>query len=139
MSEKAPAKSVVTPSTNLTRIRLELARTSSFPMGSSWHGYEFVAPLTEDGHVDTGAWGQVKQLCHVVRFWGDDSEEHGQFVHLGHGCSFKYPGSDDESRETFFKLDRHRFVPGGYVTITERDGQQRPFRIVAMTPVVRPD
>ena len=29
----------------LKRIRLELARSNEFPMGSANHGYEFVAPL----------------------------------------------------------------------------------------------
>jgi hypothetical protein len=31
----------------LKRIRLELARSKEFPMGSANHGYEFVAPLDD--------------------------------------------------------------------------------------------
>jgi hypothetical protein len=122
------------PKVSLNRIRLELARTAEFPTGSCWHGYEFVAPLTADGHVDAKAWGKVKELCHVTRFWGDDSEERGQFVHSGNVWCFVYPEQDEIGRENLFKLDRHRFTPGGYVTVTERDGAQLPFRVVAMTP-----
>ena len=130
----ASGHTVINKDISLTRIRLELARSSGFPSGSVWHGYEFVAPLTADGHVDAKTWSHTKELCHVVRFWGDDSEERGEFLLSRNGWCFHYPKTRDGSTETFFKLDRHRFVPGGYVTITERDGEQRPFRIVAMTP-----
>jgi hypothetical protein len=36
----------------LKRIRLELARSKEFPVGSANHGYEFVAPLDNNGHID---------------------------------------------------------------------------------------
>ena len=45
-------------------------------------------------------------------------------------------GQTLSSEEALFKLDRHRLTPGGYVTVTEPDGQQRPFRVVAMTPAL---
>jgi hypothetical protein len=124
------------PKASLNRIRLELARTASFPNGSAWHGYEFVAPLTADSYIDAKAWSELKELCHVRRFHDDNSEEHGQFVRSGHGWCFKYPGGSDIEQESLFKLDRHRFTPGGYVTVTEPDGKQLPFRIVAMTPAL---
>ena len=38
---------------SLKRIRLELARTPDFPNGSGQHGYEFVAPLDDKGHLDS--------------------------------------------------------------------------------------
>ena len=37
---------------SLNKIRLELARTADFPQDSRRHGYEFVAPLNEDAHID---------------------------------------------------------------------------------------
>ncbi len=124
---------------SLCRIRLELARTEAFPEGSSWNGYEFTAPLTDDGRVDGDAWHDVKEICHVVRFWGDDAEERGMFARDGHGWCFRYPARGPEGKESFFKLDRHRFTPGGYVTITGQDGRPLPFRVVAMTPAITPD
>ena len=38
------------------RIRLNLARSKEFPQGSSRHGYEFVAPLDSNSHIDAELW-----------------------------------------------------------------------------------
>ncbi len=117
----------------LMRIRLELGRVQEFPEGSARHGYEFVAPLTRDGHIDADAWRAHKEQCTVVRFWADEAEEQGVLRHLGHGWRFDYPGRP-ASDEPFFKLDRHRIEPGSYVSVTEHDGVQRPFKIVSIVP-----
>ena len=121
----------------LKRIRLELARTPEFPGGSQKYGYEFIAPLTQDNHIDAGAWKQVKDHCGVVRFWGTDQPERGVLRHVGKGWRFDYDRPDDRDDEPFFKLDLHSLAVGGYVSITEHDGVQRPFRVVSVTPVVR--
>jgi hypothetical protein len=119
---------------SLQRIRLELARTPEYPEGSARHGYEFVAPLKDDGHIDSEAMHKVRELCRVTRFWGDAEEEHGRFAHTRHGWCFTY--GDDADEESFFKLERHLFKPGAYVSITEHDGVQRPFRVVLVTPAI---
>jgi len=118
----------------LSHIRLELARTSDFPQGSAKHGYEFVAPLNAEGHVDADAWRHVKEKCGVRRFWGDEPVQRGLLHHLGHGWRFEY-GGHSEADEPFFKLDAHVFRPGQYVSIREHDGVLRPFRVVDVTPV----
>jgi hypothetical protein len=115
----------------LKLIRLELARTKDFPDGSHKHGYEFTAPLAEDGHLDPEGWKSYGQACTVLRFWGDDEvDEHGQLVRTrGGNWAFSYePGDDDD--EPIFRFDSHRFEEGEYITITEHDGVARPFRIV---------
>ena len=38
-----------------------------------------------------------------------------------------------EDDEPIFKFDRHSFVPGEYVSITEHDGVTRPFRVISVT------
>ena len=119
----------------LTRIRLELARTANHPEGSSAHGYEFIAPLTDDDHIDADAWREAKDQCKVFRFWEGEPDEHGKLRHVGHGWRFDYKAEEDEDDEPFFKLDRHAIVPGAYVSITEHDGVQRPFRVVSVVPV----
>ena len=121
----------------LSRIRLELGRTAEFPQGSAYHGYEFIAPLDPSGHVDAAEWRREKQHCGVRRFWGHDRDEHGMLKHIGHGWRFDY-GDDDESDEPFFRLDRHAFVPGNYVSIREHDGVTRPFRVIDVTPLASP-
>ena len=120
----------------LQRIRLELARTPDFPQGSPDHGYEFLAPLTADGHIDAKAWKDVKDRCEVTRFWAGEFET-GLLRHVGGGWRFDYKAKDDSDDEPFFKLDRHALTQGAYVSITEHDGVQRPFRVTSVMPVGR--
>ena len=119
---------------SLQRIRLELARTPDFPQGSPDHGYEFIAPLTADGHIDAKSWKEVKDRCEVTRFWAGEFET-GRLRHVGGGWRFDYTPEDDADDEPFFKLDRHALTAGAYVSITEHDGVQRPFRVVSVFPV----
>ena len=115
----------------LKRIRLELARMPGFPDGRADHGYEFVAPLDGDGHLDRAGWQKDAAACTVRRFVPGEDEENGHLVHTRHGWAFSYAeGADDD--EPIFKFDKHRFVEGEYVTITEHDGVARPFRVVSV-------
>ena len=119
----------------LKRIRLELARGPEHPAGSSRHGYEFIAPLATDGHLDPQAWRAEAARCRVRRFWAGQDDEHGRLRHHGgRRWVFHYddaPVADpDEAEEPIFELDRHRFVEGEYVSVTEHDGVQRTFRVV---------
>src|SRR5262245_38393310 len=117
----------------LRAVRLELARTREFPEGSSDHGYEFIAPLDDGGQFDAAAWQTHRARCTVRRFWDDEPDESGLLVHTPAGrWVFSYsPGEDDD--EPIFRFDRHRFVPGEYVSITEHDGVTRPFKVVSVT------
>lgn len=115
----------------LKLIRLELARTKDFPDGSGAHGYEFVAPLTDDGHLDPEGWKEFAQLCTVHRFWKGEDDEQGLLLHKGRNWVFSYePGDDDD--EPIFRFDRHTFVEGEYVSVTEHDGVTRPFRVASV-------
>jgi hypothetical protein len=121
---------------SLKTIRLELARTKEFPSGSALHGYEFTAPLDGNGQLDPAGWRQFKEACTVRRYWGDSEEEHGTLIHRKDGkWAFSYsPGDTDD--EPIFRFDRHVFVKGEYVAITEHDGITRPFRVASVeTPV----
>ncbi len=120
---------------NLNFIRLELARTPEFPQGSSAHRYEFVAPLTKNAHIDAEAWRDVKDRCEVTRVWGDEELQFGLLRHVGKGWRFDYDEADDTDDEPFFKLDQHALTPGAYVSVTEHDGVQRPFKVVSVIPV----
>lgn len=114
----------------LKTIRLELARTADHPDGSAEHGYEFTAPLTEDGQFDPVDWRIHQQDCTVRRFWRGEDDQAGRLVHRGPSWLFDYEEDDTDDDEPIFRFDRHRFVPGEYVAITEHDGEQRPFRVV---------
>lgn len=121
----------------LSRIRLELARTAEFPLGSSDHGYDFVAPLDADGHLDQEKWSEYRDYCSVRRFWAGEDDEIGQLLHTRGGrWVFHYDSIDEAMDEPIFALDRHNLVQGEYLSITEHDGVQRPFRIARVTPVM---
>ena len=65
---------------DLKLIRLELARSKEFPNGSETHGYEFVAPLDGEAHIDPALWRKHRDRCRVRRFW-DEEAEVGHLVH----------------------------------------------------------
>lgn len=116
----------------LKQVRLELARTKEFPGGNPRCGYEFTAPLTSDGHLDLALYQREKAACRVRRFWEGEKVEEGVLMHLGKDrWVFSYaPGEDDD--EPAFKFDRHSFLPGEYVSLTEHDGVTRPFKVVSV-------
>ena len=121
---------------SLTKIRLELGRMEGFPSGSPMHGYEFVAPLTKDGFIDSSAWKNRKEKCWVRRFWGNEPDERGLLKHRGqHAWYFDYDNRDTSDDEPFFKLDKHRLVKDTYVSVREHDDVQRPFKVVALEPL----
>ncbi len=128
----ADHRSSTSTAAQLRTIRLELARTPDFPQGNPACGYEFVAPLDSSGRLDLEAFKQLKSKCRVQRFWAGAKPQTGALLHLGRDrWVFSYePGRDDD--EPAFRFDRHHFVPGEYVSITEHDGVTRPFRITTI-------
>ena len=121
----------------LKKIRLTLGRDHDFPQGSERHGYEFVAPLTAEGHIDAEAWRKHRADCRVRRFWAGEDEEIGHLVHTkGRRWAFHYDiRGDVEDDEAGFKFDSHLFRPGEYVSITEHDGKLRTFRVATVQDV----
>lgn len=121
----------------LKRIRLELARDHDFPNGSHEWGYDFIAPVDGQGHLIAAEWRKQRERCRVRRFWARQPDEIGLLVHKpggDHGgtWAFDYDAKSESDDEPGFKLDRHRLVPGEYVSITEHDGVQRAFFIKAV-------
>jgi FixJ family two-component response regulator len=113
-------------------IRLELARDKDHPNGDPLHAYVFRAPLDASGHLDDKHWPEVRNMC-VVRRIEDGSEvEAGLLQRAGNGrWVFSYaPGKDDD--EPIFRLSKHTFLPGEYVSVTEHDGVERTFRVASV-------
>lgn len=118
----------------LRKIRLNLARTKEFPNGSARHGYEFAAPLAEDGRIDAVAWKTLRAHCRVRRFWGDEEEDIGHLVHRpGGSWAFRYDVAGDEDDEAGYRFGDHAFVPGEYVSIRDDDGELNTFQVVTVT------
>ncbi|MGE0735602.1 MAG: hypothetical protein AB7G15_11830 [Alphaproteobacteria bacterium] len=116
----------------LKLIRLELARTKEFPEGSARHGYEFTAPLDAKGQLDQAEWKKFHQACTVRRFWPGEDDQQGTLIHRKDGkWAFSYEKGDDDD-EPIFKFDRHQFVVGEYVSVTEHDGKTYPFKVAGL-------
>lgn len=114
----------------IRQVRLELARCHEFPMGSSDRGYELSLPLTAEGRLDRDTWLKHHDPVGFRRFWGGEVAR-GQLRHGRRGWTLAFdPGTDDD--ELIFRGDEHRFVEGDYVSINERDGITRTFRVVSV-------
>jgi hypothetical protein len=126
---------------DLNRILLTLARSSKFPDGSPRHGYDFIAPLDDDGHIDPVLWKKYRDYCRVRRFWEGEEDEVGRLVHKPGGAEharwvFDYNPDEDDDDEAGYKFGTHAFVPGEYVSISGRDGKLQTFLVVTVDPVV---
>jgi len=120
---------------SLMTIRLELGRTQDSPEGDRRHGYEFIAPLDRYGHLDAAEWKDKKDHCGVRCFRPSQIDRKGMLRHVGRGWKFDYFPDRADDDEPIFRLDRHIIAPGLYISITEEDGVQRPFKVATVTPV----
>lgn len=117
----------------LKRVRLELARDHEFPDGSRERGYEFAAPLDDEGHLQAAQWKATRERCVVKRFWAGEPNEIGRLVHKPGGAwAFDYDPTRVDDDETGYRLDKHKFVPGEYVSFREHDGVLRTFRVMSV-------
>jgi hypothetical protein len=114
---------------NFRRIRLELARERGHPSGSGRDGYEFVAPLTTDGHIDATLWSEYRDVCGFVRFRDNEDHRRGRLMHRpGGSWAFHYSDGTDEAA---FHFQNEKFEPGEYVSIS--DGRlSHAYRIVSV-------
>ncbi len=121
------------------RIRLNLARSKEFPQGSDRHGYEFVAPLDANNHIDVALWRQHKPNCRVRRFWEGDDDEVGFLVHKPGGPEhgrwvFDYNPDRADEDESGYRFGAHAFRPGEYVSIRDEDGETHTFVVASVEP-----
>ncbi len=121
----------------IQKVRLELARDHDFPSGSRIHGYEFTAPVDDDGHILPEEWRGNRDRCRVRRFWGDDPDEVGHLIRKPGGAwAFHYDiNGDEDDDETGYRFGNHSFLPGEYVSIKEHDDVLRTFRVISVAPV----
>lgn len=126
------------PQHMLKHVKLQLARSKEFPSGSARHGYDFVAPLDEKGHIDPELWRKHRDSCRVRRFW-DEEEAIGHLVHKPGGTEharwmFEYQAAGDDDEEAGYRFGAHSFLPGEYVSIRGHDGQLHTFLVASVQP-----
>ena len=119
------------------RIVLHLARSKRFPAGSARHGYEFVAPLDGNGHIDPHLWHAHQDHCRVRRFWQGEDDQVGRLVHKPGGAEharwvFDYDVDSEEDDEAGYRFGAHVFAPGEYVSIRDEDGDTHTFQVVSV-------
>jgi len=122
---------------SLHKIRLELARDHDFPDGSNTRGYEFTAPLGDDGHIDHDAWKTLRDRCRVHRFWEGEDDEVGHLIRKPGGSwalHYDLLGDADDD-ESGYRFGDHVFKPGEYVSIKEHDDEMRTFKVVMVQPL----
>jgi len=122
---------------NRKTITLTLARDPEAPEGREDCGYEFVAPLSADGHIDPAGWRKHRTQCRVRRFWSSEDDEQGHLTHnRGRTWAFHYDiNGDADDDEPGYKFDDHVFRQGEYVSIREHGGRMRTFKVVSVTPL----
>ena len=119
----------------LHHIRMILARNEDHPSGSSAHGYDLVLPLDAEMMLDPDEWKVTAKECVVRRFWQGEPDQKGVLRHIGRGWVIDYDVTTPEGDEPFFKLDRHEFKAGEYLSVREQDGEMQTFRIVTVEPL----
>jgi hypothetical protein len=112
-------------------IRLELARTSEFPEGSASRAYLMRLPLDDAGLIDESAVGDSPALATVHRYWPNERDRSGYVIRTTTGWAISYePGEEDD--EAVYHLEAHPIRVGEYLTLTEPDGRQLPFRVASL-------
>lgn len=113
------------------RIRLEMGRTKDEPEGSPSHAYMLTLPLDEKRRIDAAAYKKTPARASILRMSPEHGEENGRLILRGDGkWAFSYePGDEDD--ETIFALATHAIELGNYITVTEPDGDQAPYKIVS--------
>lgn len=124
---------------SLSRIVMRLARNpgTEFAGGDDHRGYALTAPLTEDGHIDEGAYAKVKSACSVRRFAPDEDAVDGRLNKRGARWFFDYDDEDVADDEPLHRLGEHRFALGEYVTVTDEEGRPLTYKVMQVEPITQ--
>jgi hypothetical protein len=118
------------------RIRLELAREPKHPAGNPRDGYDFAAPLGDDGRIDAEAWRKYRDHCRVRRFCDDGAQRSGWLSRKPGGqWFFDYERGNDADDEVGFRFSDESFVVGEYVSIRNEEGELHVYRVVSVEPL----
>jgi len=122
---------------NWKNIRLELARTKEFPEGSVSRAYMLRLPLDDDGLIDEATLRVLPARATVRRFWPNEADMGGYVIRTPRGWAFSYRIGDEDD-EAIFHLESHPMRVGEYITLTEPDGRQLPFRVASVKQIGEP-
>ena len=121
----------------LSRITLRLARNpgTEFANGDDRYRYALVAPLDEKGFLDVAAWKANALRCTVRHDTPDLAEPRvGLLKRRGDNWYFDYDAGTSEDDEPVFKLGRHPFRAGEYITVTDENDRPLTYAIAEVAP-----
>ena len=107
-------------------IRLELACASQFPKGSPHRCYLLQLPLEASGLIHEETVRASPKRATVRRFWPCQPDLRGYVIKTPCGWAFAYD-SRENGDKTVFHLDTQPIRIGECLTLTEPDGERRPF------------
>lgn len=121
------------------KIKLDEAPAKGAPSGPPVGGYEFFAPLDEEGRIHLETWKKERARCFVHRLERGAIVERGLLVHRPGGAggatwAFDYDPDGTEDDETGYRFGAHAFTPGEYVSVRDDEGVMRTYRVSSVTP-----
>ena len=120
------------------KVRIELARNRDFPNGSREYGYEFTAPLDDEGHIIADEWRKERDRFRVRRFARGEPDEVGHLVRKpGGSWAFHYDiNGDVDDNDTGYRFGNHIFRRGEYISIRDHDDDElHTYRVITVEPV----
>lgn len=115
---------------NWQSIRLELAETAEFPMGSATRAYILHLPLRDDGTIDEPAFRANPVIAGFRRFWPNEADRYGVIVRTERGWALSFRHAADRG-DALFPIEMDRLLPGDPVKI-DKNGC-RHFRVVDLS------
>lgn len=115
-------------SSNFRHIRLLLAREPGHPSGSREEGYDILAPLSADGHLDAVEWKRHQAACRVRHFRSGEQDRIGRLRRKPGGQWYFDYEEGDRDDEIGFRFGVERFITGEYVSLG-RPGETQTFQI----------
>ena len=113
------------------QIRLELARTKDFPMGSASRAYLVQLPVNDDGMIDEEGLKATPQRARIRRHWPNEPDMSGYVIRTPKGWAFSYRVGEEDD-ENIYHLENHAMRLGEYITLTEPNGARLPYRVVSL-------
>jgi hypothetical protein len=115
-------------------IRLELAPSAAFPLGSPSRAYLLCLPLKLDGSIDEKALPSAPVRARVRRFWPNQPDMSGVIILVDGGLGFAF---EDEGANVGIRIQPQgqRFLSGGLVVLAEPDGSHLSFTVAHLQVV----
>ena len=111
-------------------IRLELAPSTAFALGSASRAYLLCLPLKRDGSIDEEALPRAPARARVRRFWPNQPDKAGFVILADGGLAFAFEGEGEGAGVDIISQPRgQRFRSGGFVLLAAPDGSLLRFTV----------